>query len=212
LASSVGPFLASATLRALGRTLRLRLVDAEDLFARWRRGERVIVAFWHDRLLVMPLFARGVPVCVLVSQHRDGEIATRALAAWGIHMVRGSATRGAVSGFLRLVQAFRTGYNLAVIPDGPRGPRHRAKPGVIRLAKATGAPIFPVSYAASRSLRLGSWDRLMIPWPFARVTVMVGEPLLVARAAEDGELEDGRRALEERLRALGRMAEDALAA
>jgi lysophospholipid acyltransferase (LPLAT)-like uncharacterized protein len=151
-------------------------------------------------------------MCALASQHRDGEIATRALAAWGIQMVRGSATRGAVGGFLRLVHAFRAGYNLAVIPDGPRGPRHSAKPGVIRLAKATGAPIFPVSYAASRSLRLGSWDRLMIPLPFARVTVVVGGPLRVPRRAEESELEERRRDLEGRLAELGRRAEDALAA
>jgi hypothetical protein len=212
LASAVGPFLASAALRALGWTLRRRLVDAGDLFRRWERGERVIVAFWHDRLLVMPLFAEGVPVCALASQHRDGEIATRALATWGIHMVRGSATRGAVGGFLRLVHAFRAGYNLAVIPDGPRGPRHSAKPGVIRLAKATGAPIFPVSYAASRSVRLGSWDRLMIPLPFARVTVIVGEPVVVARGAGEPELEEHRRTLETRLGELGRIAEDRLGA
>jgi lysophospholipid acyltransferase (LPLAT)-like uncharacterized protein len=83
---------------------------------------------------------------------------------------------------------------------------------VIRLAKATGAPIFPVSYAASRSLRLGSWDRLMIPLPFARVTVVVGGPLRVPRRAEESELEERRRDLEGRLAELGRRAEDALAA
>jgi lysophospholipid acyltransferase (LPLAT)-like uncharacterized protein len=127
-------------------------------------------------------------------------------------MVRGSATRGAVGGFVRLVHAFRTGYNLAVIPDGPRGPRHTAKPGVIRLAKATGAPLFPVSYAASRCVRLGSWDRLMIPLPFARVTVVVGEPILVERRAGEVELEEQRRVLEARLAELGRRAEDDLAA
>jgi lysophospholipid acyltransferase (LPLAT)-like uncharacterized protein len=199
-------------LSLIGSTLRLRLVDDEDLLGRLKSGEKVIVAFWHDRLLVMPLFVKGIPMCALASQHRDGEIATRALAAWGIQMVRGSATRGAVGGFLRLVHAFRAGYNLAVIPDGPRGPRHSAKPGVIRLAKATGAPIFPVSYAASRSLRLGSWDRLMIPLPFARVTVVVGGPLRVPRRAEESELEERRRDLEGRLAELGRRAEDALAA
>lgn len=212
LAEAIGPFLASAALRALGWTLRLRLLDDPNLFGRLERGEKVIVAFWHDRLLVMPLFVRGIPVCALASQHRDGEIATRALAAWGVHIVRGSATRGAVGGFLRLVHAFRSGYNLAVAPDGPRGPRHSAKPGVIHLAKATGAPIFPVSYAASRFVRMGSWDRLMIPLPFARVTLVIGDPLDVPRRAEETELEEQRRVLESRLAELGRRAEDDLAA
>ena len=111
-------------VRVLGWTLRLDVVDGADLLARWARGERVIVAFWHDRLLVMPIFARRVPMCVMVSQHRDGEIATRALGWWGVRVVRGSATRGAIAGFLGLVGAYREGYSLAVLPDGPRGPRH----------------------------------------------------------------------------------------
>jgi hypothetical protein len=212
LAEAIGPSLASAALRAIGWTLRLRLLDDPDLLGRWSRGDKAVVAFWHDRLLVMPLFVKGIPMCVLASQHRDGEIATRALAAWGVHIVRGSATRGAVGGFLRLVHAFRSGYNIAVVPDGPRGPRHSVKPGVIHLAKATGAPIFPVSYAASRFVRLGGWDRLMIPLPFARVAVVVGEPLEVTRRADEAELEERRQVLEFRLAELGRRAEDALAA
>lgn len=212
VAAAVGPPILALAVRALGWTLRLRLIDAEDLFARWARGEQVIVAFWHDRLLVMPIFARRVPVCAMVSQHRDGEIAVRALGWWGVRAVRGSATRGAVGGFLRLIGAYRQGYNLAVVPDGPRGPRHTAKAGVIRLAKATGAPIYPVSYAASRAVRLRSWDRLLIPLPFARVVVLVGEPLVVARHCEREQLEERRRSLEARLAALTRDAETRLAA
>jgi lysophospholipid acyltransferase (LPLAT)-like uncharacterized protein len=212
LAAALGPPIVGVVLRVLGWTLRLRLLEGGDLVRRWESGERVIMACWHDSLLVMPYFAVELPVCVLVSQHRDGEIAARVLAARGIHVVRGSATRGAVAGFLRLVQAFRAGYNLAVIPDGPRGPRHCAKPGVIRLAKATGAPIFPVSFAASRAVRLGSWDRLMIPLPFARVTAVVGEPVVVARQAAGAQLEEHRRVLEARLGELGRVAEERLVA
>jgi lysophospholipid acyltransferase (LPLAT)-like uncharacterized protein len=212
VAAVVGPALLTLALRALGATLRLRLVDNGGLMARWERGEQVIVAFWHNRLIVMPLVARDAPICILVSHHRDGEIATQALGAWGINTVRGSASRGAVGGFLRLVEAYRRGYNLAVIPDGPRGPRYAAKPGVIRLAKATGAPIYPVSYAASRALRLRSWDELLIPLPFARVTVMVGEPMAVSRHAGSEELEEHRQSLETRLAELTRDAENRLAA
>ena len=89
----------------------------------------------HPRLLAQPPadaadVTAGQPVCIMVSQHRDGEIATGLLGAWGVATVRGSATRGAVGGFLRLVDAYRHGHNLAVLPDGPRGPRYVAKPGV----------------------------------------------------------------------------------
>ncbi len=207
----LAPPVVNAALSALFRTLRVRLVDEEDLFSRWARGEKVIVAFWHNRMLMMPLAARGQRVCILVSLHRDGEIATRALSRRGIHVVRGSVTRGAVAGFKRLLAEYRNGYSLAVVPDGPRGPRYAAKPGVIHLARATGAPVFPVTFAASRAAHLRSWDRLIIPLPFARVAIVFGQPLYVDRHAAEEQLEECRCTLETRLNELGRAAESKLA-
>src|SRR6185369_6935316 len=96
-------------------------------------------------------------------------------------------------------------------PDGPRGPCEEAKPGVVHLAKATGAPIFPVSYAASRCIRLGSWDRMMIPLPFSRVTFAVEEAIRVPRRAQPEELEGLRQQLQERLVGAGDAAQQALA-
>jgi lysophospholipid acyltransferase (LPLAT)-like uncharacterized protein len=206
-ATVVAPPLLSGLLRVMEWTLRITVVNGDGLYGRWTRGERTIVAFWHDRLLMMPIAARRHPLCIMNSQHRDGEIASRAIARWGIRSVRGSATRGAVPGFLRLVRAYRSGSDLAVVPDGPRGPGHRAKPGVIQLAKMTGAPIIPVSYAADRVKRLRSWDRLMIPLPFARVTLAIGEAVRVPRDADERTMEDHRQLLEERLNELGRRAE-----
>jgi lysophospholipid acyltransferase (LPLAT)-like uncharacterized protein len=75
----------------------------------------VIIAFWHNRLLMMPIAAAGRPICILNSQHRDGEIATRVASRWNVRSVRGSATRGAVAGFLSLVRAYREGFSLAVV-------------------------------------------------------------------------------------------------
>jgi len=199
LLTVVAPYLISCGLRLLSKTVRIRFANAEELFARWERGEQVIVAFWHDRVVMMPIAYRGRKLCIMNSQHRDGEIATRALARWGIRSVRGSATRGGAVGFMQLVNAFRDGYDLAVVPDGPRGPRHVAKLGVIHLARATGAPIFPVSYAATRKRQLRSWDRLLIPLPFSRVVFVAGEPLAVPRHTDDDELEAKRLALEARL-------------
>ena len=118
--------------------------------------------FWHNRLLMLPMVADGQPVCIMVSQHRDGDIGTALLDAWGVtHRARlGDARRGR-----RLPapgDAYRHGNNLAVVPDGPRGPRYVAKPGVIHLAKAVGAPIYPMAYAANRvraTAQLGSPHR-----------------------------------------------------
>ncbi|MBI3784806.1 MAG: lysophospholipid acyltransferase family protein [Deltaproteobacteria bacterium] len=206
----VAPLLVSAALQILAWTLRLRFVNGERLFERWER-EQVILTFWHNRLIVMPIAGRGKKLCVMNSQSRDGEIATRALARWGIHSVRGSATRGGTAGFLQLVRAFRQGYHLAVVPDGPRGPRYQVKAGVIHLARATGAPLIPVSYSASRFKQLRSWDRLIIPLPFANVTYVVGEPIEVPRHANDEEIEVLRRQLEVQLNALTAQADRAAA-
>jgi lysophospholipid acyltransferase (LPLAT)-like uncharacterized protein len=205
----VAPVLVSGALRLLAKTVRIRYVNADEIFGRWARGERLILAFWHNRLVMMPIAAagRGRQLCIMNSQSRDGEIATRALARWGIRSVRGSATRGGAGGFMQLVNAYRRGDDLAVVPDGPRGPRYVVKRGVIHLARATGAPIVPVTYAASRTWQLRSWDRLIIPRPLARVVYVAGEPLGVPRHAGEDEVEALRLELETRLNAITQIAE-----
>jgi lysophospholipid acyltransferase (LPLAT)-like uncharacterized protein len=198
MAVAWAPLLISAVLRLLSWTLRVRFENAERLFSEWDRHQ-VILAFWHNRLLMMPVAARGRRICIMNSQSRDGEIATRTLQRWGIHSVRGSATRGGTAGFLQLVRAFRQGYTLAIVPDGPRGPRYEVKPGILHLARATGARIYPVSYGASRFRQIGSWDRLIIPLPFARVTYVIGDPLEVGRDAGEKEIAGLRTELEARM-------------
>ncbi|MCX8072187.1 MAG: lysophospholipid acyltransferase family protein [Candidatus Binatia bacterium] len=195
---AIAPRLFSGGLAALQQSLRIQFVGAEELFERWRR-ERVILAFWHNRVLLMPLAAQGQPICILTSFSRDGELAARALARWGIATVRGSASRGGTAGFLQLVRAYRRGFHLAVVPDGPRGPRYQVKLGVIHLARATGAAIFPVTYSASRFLQLHSWDRLLVPLPFADVRYYVGTPLQVTPDLSGDALERVRRELEQQL-------------
>lgn len=211
--AAVAPGVLSAALRLLSKTLRTEYVNIDQVFGRWARGERVILAFWHNRVVLMPIPAqgRGRKLCIMNSQHRDGEVATRALERWGIRSVRGSATRGGAAGFLQLVNAYRDGYDLAVVPDGPRGPRYEVKRGVIHLARATGAPIIPVTYAATRKRQLHNWDRLIIPLPFARVLFIAGEPLSVPRHASDEEIEVLRRDLESRLNGITAAADAQLA-
>lgn len=206
LALALGPALISATLRLLSWTLRVRFENADELFARWEH-EQILLAFWHNRVLMMPVAAGGRRVCIMNSQSRDGEIATRALNRWNIHSVRGSATRGGSAAFLQLLRAFRQGYTLALVPDGPRGPRYQVKPGIMHLARATGAPLYPVSYGASRFKQIRSWDRLIIPLPFARIHYVIGEPLTVPRHADDDEVERLRLELEQRLNALNERAD-----
>jgi lysophospholipid acyltransferase (LPLAT)-like uncharacterized protein len=210
--ANLAPLLLRPLLRLLEASLRVEYVGDAALRAQWARGEQVILSFWHNRLLLLPVIGAGVPMCIMVSHHRDGDLATRLLAAWGVSTVRGSASRGAVGGFLRLVEAYRGGKNLAVLPDGPRGPRYVAKAGVIHLAKATGAPIYPVTYVAPRAWRVKSWDRLVVPRPFSRLRVEVGTPLRVPSDATPAQLDALREELETRLNALTTALEAALPA
>lgn len=199
--TAVAPPVLFVVLWILARTLRVDIEGLELAEERWRRGERVILTFWHGRLLAMAIAVRltAARVCILVSRHRDGELATRVLRRWGVETVRGSASRGAVTGFLGLVRAYRQGRDLAVVPDGPRGPRCVAKPGVAVLARATGAAVIPIGAAASRAWQLGSWDRMIVPKPFSRVVLVAGRPLALDAAADDATIEAARAGIQSAL-------------
>ena len=191
--------LAFALLWVLKLTTRKHHIGADDLLARWKRGEQVIMAFWHSRIVLMRFGYHGSQACVMNSIHRDGEIVTRILKRFGIATVRGSSSRGWVGGLKGMAAAYRLGYDLIVVPDGPRGPCQRAKSGVLQLARVTGAPVYPTTYSAAWHTRVGSWDRLMLPFPFSRVVYVVGEPITVPADATPAQMEQKRQELEERL-------------
>ena len=192
-------FLAFCVLRLLAATTRKSQIGGEQVLGYWRRKEQIILAFWHGRILFMPFPYRGQKVCIMNSAHRDGEIITRVIRRFGIRAVRGSSTRGWMGGLKGMLDAYQQGYDLVVIPDGPRGPRHQAKSGVIQLARATGAPIFPVTYSAVWKTTVGSWDRLLIPFPFSRVLYVVGSPIHVPPDATKEVVEEKRQKLEAEL-------------
>src|SRR5437899_10396391 len=121
------------------------------------------------------------PATALVSRSGDGEIVARYLTRFGLDSVRGSTSRGAGEAGRALVAAVRRGRDIAVVPDGPRGPCGQLQPGVVTLAALTGAPIVPLAVAPRPALRLRSWDAFMLPWPCARWAVVFGPPLPVAR-------------------------------
>lgn len=125
---------------------------------------------------------------MLVSQSRDGELIAKALHRFGFETVRGSSSRGGGSAFLKMVDIVRAGRSVAFTPDGPRGPFQSIQPGVLALAAKTGAPIVPIAWAGSRTKELKSWDRFLIPYPFAHYSVVYGDPLFIVEAgpwAED---------------------------
>ena len=194
--------LAVAALWGLGKTMRIDYIGTHDLFARWKAGGQVILAFWHNRMLLMPFPYRGQRACIMNSIHRDGEIISRVIQRFGILSVRGSSTRGWVSGLKGMVEAYQHGYDLIIVPDGPRGPRYQAKPGVLQLARTTGAPVYPVTYGAAWHTTIGSWDRLVIPFPLSRVAYIVGQPISVPADASADLMEAKRQELETTLQTI----------
>jgi lysophospholipid acyltransferase (LPLAT)-like uncharacterized protein len=179
----------SAFLRLLGRTLRLEARGAES-FRRFRReGRPVIFAFWHSGILPLAYLHRNEGVVVLVSRHADGEYIVRVLDRMGFETARGSSTRGGAEGLRGLIRQLRDGRDVAITPDGPKGPARVFKPGVLVLARLTGAPVIPIRMRAHRAWRLNSWDGFLIPKPFGRLEVAYGEPCFVSRDASDEEME-----------------------
>ena len=176
-------------LRVLGTTWRVRFVNLELLHTQHARGRSVILTLWHGQLLPLLWTHRGRKLSVMISEHSDGEIIARVATALGLRPVRGSTTRGAARALLTAAREVDAGYDLAITPDGPRGPAHSVAPGALVIAQRTGAPLVPLAAWASSAWHLKSWDRFMIPKPFARVHVVYGAPITI-------DSDSGRKAVE----------------
>lgn len=140
------------------------------------------------------------PLTALVSASKDGAMLAAVLKAFGVEHVRGSTSRRGPQALLELAKRGGGGSDLAVTPDGPKGPRYVAQKGVISLAQVTGLPIVPVTCNAARKISLRSWDQFQIPLPFSRCEIILHEPIQVTREAGEGEREQLRKQLEMILR------------
>lgn len=194
--------LGQGLVGALFSTVRLRRTNPEAYLRFRRRGEPVIFVFWHDQLLPLVWVHRNEGIVVLVSEHADGEYISRIIGRHGFGTARGSSTRGGARALRSLVTAAREGRDLALTPDGPRGPRHRFKPGALVAARLTGLPLVPIAVAAAPAWRLRSWDRFLVPRPFSTVAVRWGEPHRVPSSADREELREHARTMERSLNEL----------
>lgn len=183
-------WLGAAIIRLLASTWRMETANGEELAAARRAGRRVIFALWHGELLPLLWHQRGENVAIVISEHRDGEIIARIAEVLGYATVRGSSSRGGSRALIGLMREIDAGRDGAITPDGPRGPARVFAPGAAVAAQRTGALIAPIRASASRAWRLRSWDRFLIPKPFARVRVSFG-PLtpVVADSPRDAALQ-----------------------
>jgi len=174
-AVALGPIF----IRALYATWRVTEVNADGWRALRAKKKPFVFALWHGELLPLVMWHRFQGVKILISEHRDGEMIARIINRFGFPAIRGSTTRGGARALLAMCDWLASGGEVAVTPDGPRGPARTFASGAIVAAHRVGAPIVAVGVSASSAWRLRSWDGFMIPKPFARVVVAYSDPIYV---------------------------------
>jgi lysophospholipid acyltransferase (LPLAT)-like uncharacterized protein len=179
-------------LQILARTLRYEMDDRAGVLGKPVEGN-YIAALWHNRLLlisfVLKKFFPQRPGAGLISASRDGDMIADVTQRFGFDVVRGSSSRMGASALRELSEVLASGRDVLITPDGPRGPAYELGPGIIFLARKTGAPVVPVNMEHSNCWRVKSWDRFIIPKPFSKVRVIIGQPQRISSTSSDEEFE-----------------------
>jgi lysophospholipid acyltransferase (LPLAT)-like uncharacterized protein len=199
--------LAAEYLRFVHLTSSL-VTEPRDIYERAGPDLPIILAMWHGQHFMAPFIKKeGYRAKTLISRHRDGEMNAIAAERLGVETIRGSGDhggefhrKGGVGAYRQMLQALAEGYNVALTADVPKVSRV-AGAGIVRLARDSGRPIYPVAIASSRRVQLNNWDRSSVNLPFSRIAGVVGEPVRVAPDADDTALEAARRAVETQLNA-----------
>jgi lysophospholipid acyltransferase (LPLAT)-like uncharacterized protein len=171
-------------------------------------GEVCAPAYWHQHhiigsALVRSWIRRGFKACFLVSGSVDGDVPERVARAWGAEVIRGSANQSGALALRDQQRMMKDGYSIVTTADGPRGPQHEFKAGTVLMARVAGVPILPIGCAADRAWYLEKrWDRFMIPKPFARIVIAIGEPVAVPRSVALDDLEPIRLNVQQRVMSL----------
>lgn len=184
------------------------VIDPPGVYDRLGAEMPFIAAMWHGQHFLVP-FSRPAewPAKVMISRSADGEVNAIAVQKLGIGLIRASGSqkkhqilkRGGMRGFIEALRALSDGFMVAMTADVPKGPARVAGQGIVQLAKHSGRPIVPVAVATSRSIELDSWDQASINLPFGKGAVAIGEPIYIAADADDDQLEQARKAVEDNL-------------
>jgi hypothetical protein len=195
LSSLLGPPI----IRLFGWSCRYYIEGEGKITQACEQGKPVILAFWHGRMLLPIYHFRNRGISSLASYNIDGEAIARVALKLGYVVRRGSPRKGGREGFFAMLKDLRNGLIVSVFPDGPTGPRHKVKDGVLQLARLSGALVFPISYSAEKHWLARSWDRFMIMKPHSRALIIVGDPLTIPRKLTDDEVEEYRKKIENAL-------------
>ena len=175
--------LAAGLIRCIYATIRWEIVAPAD----HAEDQRLIYAFWHGRMLMLPPFYTALkrrPLYMLISQHGDGRLIAFAIKLLGVKSVAGSSSRRGVAAMLEMIRRLEDGGSIGITPDGPKGPRQVCKKGVIALAQQAQVPIRPISYSVQERWVIPSWDCMIVPRPFSRGVIVLGDVLSIG-AGED---------------------------
>jgi len=178
IAGLVLPFLARSIIRGITSTIRIRKLGMEVLDSLEARGSRAVLVFFHGRQFLLTGVMVGRRVGIMSSLSRDGELQARVMTGLGFKVVRGSASRSGARGLIGMKKLLSEGYHATFAVDGPKGPIHEVKPGAVYLAKKTGFPVVGMA-ASARPAHIfpRSWDKYLLPWPFGKGAVILGEPI-----------------------------------
>jgi len=183
----------------VSRTYRVQKIIGEDIAERIVADRKTVYApcYWHQHHvlcsnLMRNWIRRGFRACFLISASVDGDVPARIAAAWGADVIRGSANQTGALVLRDMQDKIRRGVAIVTTADGPNGPKHEFKPGAVLMARIGGTPLVPLACAADRAWYLDRWDDFMIPKPFAKVVLAVGEPVVVPRNAPMDGLEEYR--------------------
>ena len=196
--------LAFAIIEAMWRTSRLRFSGLDRLHALVREQGAVVPVFWHQHLLMCARFIAdrraGLKTGFMISPSVDGQAPTMLAALYGAHVVRGSGSYTGMRAVRGVHQAIvKEGISPGITPDGPRGPRFKFKPGAIFTAQISRKAVVPIAYAAKPAWILKTWDKFVIPTPFAKVSIAIGEPYFPPRKLDDEQMAAAQRELERRM-------------
>ena len=199
--------LAACYIRFVFFTARKHYEIPENSASYMHGDANGIFAFWHGRMMLMPSFSPTArPMHVVISLHRDGVFISEVMRQFRFSTIAGSTSKNGREALMAILRALKHGENIAITPDGPRGPMQVAAAGAAVAAKLSGKPVIPVTFSARWHRRMPSWDRFMVAWPFSRVIFCVGEPIVIQRDTDD---EAARLAIE---RAMNRLTDHADAA
>jgi lysophospholipid acyltransferase (LPLAT)-like uncharacterized protein len=198
-------------VRSLAATVRFKLDDQCGIFSQVPK-EKMIFAIWHNRLVLALILYRHYiwrrdrsrRLAAMVSASKDGGMLTRVLELFNVQPVRGSSSRRGAQALREMAAWGERGLDLAITPDGPRGPRYAVQHGTIATAQLTGLAIIPVSYRTKWKYQLKTWDRFQIPLPFCLCEITTAPAIRVPREATDAEYEALRKQLEDELRRITR--------